>query len=353
MKIFGFLFQKNKKRDDILLSCALSYIFINWLLYSFQLLNREELLFFYHFLLIPIIVYAMTLNISVIKKNGIGRSAERISRNITISVALLCAILNYRLYPVLSSAIFLFWFGLAVISLRIALTRNIPDGVCIVKMVIMRLNIILGTQHGSIPRERLRRLRNLCLTYIFGTGFSIYSEIQPNAVVAPTDDSLVKTYFDNLKQLNDPQFHQLCADDKLNVMQCVANIEATIKGLSVAPTIVSFFLPLDIGWWYAHEIRTIAIDIDSLDADARKCMNVVLQGVYHSVLCERYLYNFIWQGDPTIRGLKAEYEGNLEEYKKHGDLCYLRTFEENTSKHVKKRVDEYFDRLKEIQKTAI
>ena len=349
MKFYNFIIQKSEKRDNILLSCALNYIFFNWLSYNFQFLYWEELLLFYHILLLPILAYVMILNIAEIVKRGIGRSADRILRSITISVVLLCAILNYSLYPTLSSAIFSLWIGLAIISLRISLTLKIPDGESKLKTVLKRISIVLGMRYGSISRNRLRRLMSLCLAYTFGTWFSICAEIQPNADVTPTDDSLVKTYFDSLKQLNDPQFDRLCAYDKLNVMQCIANIESTINQQSVAPTVVACFLSRDNNWHYAHETKTILICIDSLDADARKCLNSVLNGMYHNSLCERYLYNVIWQRDPALLWLKAEYESNFAQSRKCGDMSYLNTLEANASKYATRSINEYFDRINSLQ----
>ena len=350
------------KKDNAM--SLVSYIFVNisWGCFAFYLFSRLLLsrirlpfsgtvLSTYQSRCFFVASCSLLMIASLMVTAATHRNRANLFMNIMISMGLTCALLSFRSRPVLTILIFALWLALSAFCVLRMLLWKIPDGRDVVKTIERRLWGALHISRGLLSFAALFCLIILCFGSLFGTGSAITSGVRPDSSVAHTDSSLIKTNFDSLKQIREPSWSQLTAEERLDVAQHVVNIEATILGLPASPKVVADVLPLGTIGYYSHETKSIAICIDQLGSDPAIFLDILLHEVFHCY--QHYLCDAYENMDESYRDLQlflliAEYEDNFANYYSSGASYISQIVEITANAYANRYTGVYFEIIDEL-----
>lgn len=269
-----------------------------------------------------------------------------------IPIGLVCAVMTYRFHPILVTIIFILWMILIINYTAMCLRRRVPAGEN--RSLIIRVRV-----HNIFHKSR--RLMSFAVVFclvlfysvlIFGTGVATEPNVKPDNNVDYTDNSLIKTNYDTIKNINEPYWSNLSEKEKLDVLQCVINVEATYLGLPAAPFLKADTLNPNTLGTYTHQTKTITISREHLNSDAIEVLDTILHECYHSYqhsLCEAYAVVDDQYKDLRMFLIIQDYKLNFSEYSRNGEAYHSQIVEQTARWYASSSVDEYFERIAQIQ----
>ena len=192
-----------------------------------------------------------------------------------------------------------------------------------------------------------------CISLLLGYFISTYGWFKTSAKLPPdnnaayTDGSLIKTHIGELKLLGEPYWSELSMHERLDVMQCVANIEATYLGLPEVLIVKTGKLEEGVIGEYYPTSKMIVLSTDYL-MSKNNCgysnLEVLLNGVFHSY--QYWLvaaYNTI---DAKYKELQQfefikDHDSDVAAINRNGNVYYWSTIEERADSFAGYTVREY------------
>ena len=159
-------------------------------------------------------------------------------------------------------------------------------------------HLMIYWANGSIKKKRLFNREFIlflvaitCVSLFAGYFTSMYglfmttARLPPDNNVAYTDGSLIKTHIETLRLLDDSYWPDLSLQERLDIMQCVANIEATYLGLPETITVKTGELQEGVLGSYHHTGRIIKISTSYLMSEINcgySNLELLLHEIFHS-----------------------------------------------------------------------
>jgi energy-converting hydrogenase Eha subunit C len=281
------------------------------------------------------------------------RNSESIFINILLSTGLVCAIMAQSYYPIPVAAAFVLCAVLVVFYSVKVMTHKLPAGGGSLDIIIRRMGKVVHMSRHLAATAVILCIALLFSVLIFGAGASYAPNIMPDHLVVPTDNSLIKTNYVSIRKINEPFWSGLSDREKLDVLQSVANVEATYLGLPGAISIKSGALPLKTAGEYCHKARTIEISRDFLQSSARDCLILVLKFSYLSYqhsLSEAYGAMDEQFRDLRLFGHIDVFYSEFSEYSMSADGHSLRTTLMLANMYAHTSVDEYFEIIENLRR---
>ena len=183
----------------------------------------------------------------------------------------------------------------------------------------------------------------------FGELFFPSANTRPDNALVDTDGCLIEANIDTLRLLNEAYWVELSLHERLDVLQCAINIEATYRGFPEAPTLRTGVLKEGVVGDYNHRTRTIRISVDYLMSekiDGFNSLEVVLHEVFHSyqywlveafnTLDDKYKELFIFQHIVV-------YEMEIRSLESGNSTCFWSTLEMHADSFAARTTDEYME----------
>lgn len=218
-------------------------------------------------------------------------------------------------------------------------------------------------------------ISGICIAYLFLTLFLrvaynriVYSGIirgDNNHYKMQSQDSSYSEYglkhnLETIEKIREnARWKPLSVQEKLNVLQCIANCECHYFGLPYEVTVVMDDLEGETLGDYNDYERSIRIDREHLEKDdAHQCFNTILHEMYH---CYQYcLVNLYMKNSVTDRRLRVfehveEYIEEIKHYKEAGNSfeSYMRYYnqklEEDARKYAQQTVFVYYKEIDQLQ----
>ncbi|MDO5410431.1 MAG: hypothetical protein Q4F21_08260 [Lachnospiraceae bacterium] len=193
------------------------------------------------------------------------------------------------------------------------------------------------------------------LTSIYGS-FIFNIHIMNSQVTATigekTQKQTISNNMDTILLLQSDEWEQLTTQDKLDVLQCVANIEAQYLGLPTELNVEACSLKKDQTGTYTDLTHVISVDIAHLEnSGVGEVLNTVLHEAYHSY--QHRLVDVYNNADKSTRNLRifssaATYEKEFKNYsngRKDIDAYFNQACEEDCRKYAELGVRDYYEKI--------
>lgn len=198
---------------------------------------------------------------------------------------------------------------------------------------------------------------------LFGIGsFTGSSVISPAAKPVSNQEIEYQTIDNNmdyLVMLREDIWQNLTAEEKLNVLQKVADVERRYLGIPYALTVGTANLTGGALGYYSDRTREIIIDLDHLlDDSSNDLVNTICHEARHAY--QHRLVDAYDQVDDELKGLLifydvSEYKEEFSDYTDASEDEYLyvtQRVEQDCRKYAKTTTNEYFDRINEYLRSV-
>lgn len=206
-----------------------------------------------------------------------------------------------------------------------------------------------------------RTVSALCLAPFFAfvavISFLDMPLIKPteNVIDMPAiQEATISNNMTTVQLLNEEEWTRLSEQERLDVLQVIANIEAHYLGIPYTPTVEAAVLDTNTLGTYSHSERSIKVSIDSLkNGTAHDALKIVAHESYHSYqhcLVELFLMNEEYQHLLLFSGIK-EYADEFTHYKDGGTNTedfyeyYFQTVEIDARNYAVEAVSDYYSRI--------
>ena len=278
-----------------------------------------------------------------------ARNGLSIFASLLLPLEIYTAFAYYKFFPVLFTL---------VLSFSIALTT-------IYSIMLFRMRIPKQNNRKTIIKYRINKwfcccrimlavmLSILILPLATKTMFNvplISSSIQ-NKDEADKNTWTIKNNIDELKKLYDQEWEVLSVQDKINVLQVVANIEARVLGISTELCMGARSMPEYTIGQYVIDTDKIYINIDKIDdCSAEEALNTVCHESYHAYQASlANVYNKLNDTDKNLKLFKEaqKYAENYENYYSSGEKYYNQPLEIDAREYAENAVDDYYTKISE------
>lgn len=302
------------------------------------------------------IVLWFMLSVSVSVCSGCFFRKKRTRWNVCISL-----LIPYGLYTVGS-----YW-------------RTLQNRIVIVLLVSTVLSLLIGilvmtrrmNKKKSVKRVIAKRLRK-CITmtgniYTLGMavimmplllqgtfGMTLFKPRVKAEIGIETEKQTISKNIDTILKLQEEEWASLSTKDKLNVLQCVANVEANYLGISNELNVGASNLPEYTFACYSDVSHTIYINLEHLENDsAVEVLNSCCHEAYHSY--QHRLVDAYNETPEEIQKLRIYSNVALyvDEFAIYADgdedffSYYSQQCEKDARKYAEDAVDEYYSRINE------
>ncbi len=193
----------------------------------------------------------------------------------------------------------------------------------------------------------------LVIATVSGIGFGkISSNIEASNPVRHS--CTISDNIETVSLLNEDSWNELSVEEKLDVLQVIANIEASYLGLPHELNVSARILAEDICGNYDDSTHTVTLNLDYLSGEsAHDVLETVLHEAYHAY--ERRLvdlYNRLSTEDQKLLMFESApyYQENFENYiDGHGDILgyMLQDVEIDSRRYATFGVEDYYTRIEE------
>ncbi len=234
--------------------------------------------------------------------------------------------------------------GIFVMTRRINPKRNMK------RVIVKRLRRCVAMQGNIITVAMTVIMVPLLFRGIFG--IPLFKPTVEAEISTETEEQTISSNIDTILKLQEEEWQLLSMKNKLNVLQCVANIEAYYLGISNELKVGAANLPKYTLACYSEDFHTIYINLEHLENDsADEILNSCCHEAYHSYqyrlvdayneapeeLQELLIYNNAAQYADEF----AEYvDGNEDFFSYYSQQC-----EEDARNYAENAVDYYYSRI--------
>jgi hypothetical protein len=224
--------------------------------------------------------------------------------------------------------------------------------------------LMLFWANGSVRKKRMFNREFIfflialsCISMFVGYFTTTYgwlmtsSKLPANNIVAYTNGSLIQTHIETLKLLDDSHWFELTLQERLDIMQCVANIEATYLGLPDALIVKTGELREGRIGSYYHTSRTIILSTSYLMSENNcgySTLELLLHEVFHSY--QYWLVAAYKSFDEIYRNLLLfdhirNYELELKLIDRDGSVYFWGSLEERADSFAYHATMEYMEKI--------
>ena len=188
---------------------------------------------------------------------------------------------------------------------------------------------------------------------VFGTALITPSSVAP-AKRSNVEEQTISNNLDILRNLQEEKWSKLSVDEKLDVLQTIANIEQRYLGLPHELNVGAENLKEDLAGYYSDSEHLIVVSMDSLLNDTPYMLtNTIAHEAYHCL--QHRMVDAYNEASDELKPLrlyngasvyKEEFSDYVDGFK---DFCgyYLQKCEEDARRYAENAADEYFERLDE------
>lgn len=185
---------------------------------------------------------------------------------------------------------------------------------------------------------------------LFGT-----SIMQPNVVATTYEDSYketIRSNFDKVCLLQEHLWEKLSVQEKLDVMQCCANIERYYLGIPHELKVGTDFTGEYVLGYYDEGKNEIIISADSLLNDTpSEVLNTLCHESYHSY--QQCIVEVMENASEDMKSLRMfesahSYATEFEDYKSWGDEYYDQECETDARNYAEEAVEDYYRSIEKI-----
>ena len=253
------------------------------------------------------------------------------------------------------------------------------SAVCIVTalLVILFSRFVMKQPHGVDEDEkRIRYLRrrhcvmcgriiaSVCLLTVFLVPHSLsgrklpaseHASAQPPQYGPYGEAYTIKANRETIRLLDEDTWKTLNAEEKLQVLQTVANIETNYLGIPHRLTVERKEMETRIAGYYNDTWHTISISEDRLNnSTARDCLSTICHEAYHAY--QHAVTGLLESADPEAAGLlffrhaakwRFEFENYKDAYEDEADFLAYQTqsVEEDAREYALDAVQDYWRRI--------
>jgi len=214
----------------------------------------------------------------------------------------------------------------------------------------------------AVTSQVLFSIGLLCIMVVFGFG-GIFGSTIMNASVKSANESNIEEQtiannIDTLLFLQEDKWAELTVQEKLNVLQTVANIENRYLGLSTELNVGAANLKEGLVGYYSDNTHEIVINMDSLqNSSAHECLDATCHEAYHGYQ-HRLIdaYNHANEADQSLliyfdaqvyQQEFANYTDGMEDYCGY----YTQNCEKDARNYANEAVVDYYKRISEYMET--
>lgn len=227
-------------------------------------------------------------------------------------------------------------------------------------------DILAGKYRGKLGRfflhfvHRIRMITGVILSTVLIGAFAVlmFGEALLSPTVEPNDprykEQKIANNIDTVLLLQEDLWEELSIQERLDVLQTVANIEATYLGLPHELNVFAETLDETVLGSYSDRDHKIKISVDYLMTESAQVMlETLAHEAYHAY--QHRLVDLYDQADPEARDLLLftrirEYKADMEDYIDAEDdlLGYLfQTLELDSDLYAADAVEDYYDAIAE------
>lgn len=270
----------------------------------------------------------------------------------------------------------LFPYGLYTVG---SYWRTLQSRIVIVLLISTVLSLLIGilvmtrriNQKRSATRVIVKRLRRCIamtgniftvamavimvpLLFQGAFGMTLFKPRVEAEIGTETEKQTISGNIDTILKLQEEEWYSLSTKDKLNVLQCVANIEAHYLGISNELNVGASNLPEYTLACYSDVSHTIYINLEHLENDpAAEVLNSCCHEAYHSY--QHRLVDAYNEAPEEIQKLRiysnavryvdefATYADGYEDFFSY----YSQQCEKDARKYAEDAVDDYYSRINE------
>ena len=166
---------------------------------------------------------------------------------------------------------------------------------------------------------------------------------------ADSDTWTIKNNINELKQLRNSEWQKLSVQEKIDVLQIVANIEARVLGISTKLSLGAKNMSEYTVGLYEKDTDKIYINIDSLaDCRAEEALNTICHESYHAYQAKMAeVYNNLNENEKKLKIFKdaQKYAENYDNYYFTGEKYYNQPLEVDAREYAENAVGEYYAKI--------
>ena len=166
---------------------------------------------------------------------------------------------------------------------------------------------------------------------------------------ADSDKWTFKNNVNELKKLRNSEWQELTVQEKVDVLQIVANIEAKALGISTKLSLGAKNMSEYTVGLYEKDTDKIYINIDSLvDCRADEALNTICHESYHAYQAKMAeVYNKLDENDKNLKLFEEaqKYAENYDNYYFTGEKYYKQPLEVDAREYAKNAVEEYYAKI--------
>lgn len=172
-----------------------------------------------------------------------------------------------------------------------------------------------------------------------------------------TDADALEAHIEELQSLKPENYATLTVDEKIQLLQVVADIEGRYLGLDTRITVGCSELKEDVLGYYKDSTKEIQIDTEYLDSEPREVISLLCHEMYHAAQHEyARIYDKLSQDEKKSYFLTeaAEYAEELKHYKNGEEggvheyfAYYTQTLEREARAYGLVSAEQIFDRIEE------
>lgn len=225
--------------------------------------------------------------------------------------------------------------------------------------VVVFLTVLLFYQRGKIKFKMkqgiLNAYRIIAFTSVFAisfAGISSWKNDNPKDTEAFVSEETIAKNIDELQGLDDEKWSSMASEEKIKVLQIIADIEVRYLGISHRLNVQSGSLEERTVGQYSENAYSVAIDLEQLEKyDSMKYVEVICHEAYHSYQYE--LVNLYYDTDENKKNLYIfrnikKYEDEFKNYiKGHEDFYayYTQRCEEDSREYAESAVCDYYKKI--------
>lgn len=253
---------------------------------------------------------------------------------------------TFILFTFLVAAILAVSFSFLILCHKIKSRRKFK------KILIRRIIRALSGSRNIICTGLAVIMISIGINAIFGT-----SLVRPSVAPAKQsniEEQTIANNMDTLLLLKEDTWKTLSVDEKLDVLQTVANIEQRYLGLPNELNVGASNLREGLAGCYSDSTHEITVSMDSLLNDSSKeLVDTICHEAYHSF--QHRTIDAYDEASDDMKDLYLYYDATIykEEFSNYidgkEDLCsyYTQTVERHARRYASSATDEYFERINE------
>ena len=276
-----------------------------------------------------------------------ARNGLSITASVLIPLEIYTVFAYYKFFPILFTVVLSVAAALIVLYSILILNKRIPNNRKRRIIIRRRINKWLCCSRIIAALTLSVLILPLAAKTVFNvpllsSNIKIKNEIENNSYT-------IKNNIDELKKLQDSEWQKLSVQEKLNVLQIVANIEGRVLGISTELCVGAKSMPDYVIGQYVVNTDKIYINIDKVDkCDAEETLNTICHESYHAYQAKMAdVYNNLSENDKKLKLFKdaRKYAENYENYHSSGPKYYDQPLETDAREYAEDAVDDYYSKI--------